>query len=305
MLRILALLALIVLVLMPAFASVQTTIFDCSYRISAVQNTTGARVDWVRQAILVTSTAIAPPQIMGTRARDAARTLALESARSIYITYVNQMHLTAYASVTDAIATCYLPKQEQEGLGKDIQPVVETWDTMERSLALISAIPLCGPGSPNVIAARMLKIEQDAFAKQHPVQWYKNSPTAATHPENTPASSLSNRPYTGIILDCTKMHYEPVLLPKLVAKDGTVLWGLQDINQTDVMQQGMMGYSATLRDAKSSLRVGMHPCIIRPSSLCGPLRGDLMLSAEDTRQLAEIQAVSECLNKLAVIAVID
>ncbi len=300
-----AMLALIVLAMLPAFASVETTVFDFSYRITAANDALGLRVDWVKQSVLITTKEVAPPQLMGLRARDAARTRALASARSSFAAYVEQMHLTAYASVSDALFIGYLPQKALALLGSGIQPVVETWDPVARTLTLVSAVPLYGPDSPSALAARMLTVEQEAFAKQDQVQWYQKPAVAKAQQMKAPEKPLLDGSYTGIILDCTKMHYTPVLLPKLIAENGTVLWGLQNISPSDVVAQGMMGYATSLQNALDSGRAGASPCIIRPLGTCGPLQGDLVLSDDAARQLASVQAASGCVNKLAVIALID
>lgn len=287
-----AILALIVLVMLPAFASVETTVFDFSYRISEATDVMGMHVDWVRKVVLITTKEEAPARLVGVIAREAARDRALESARATFAAYVEQMHLTAYASVGNAIYTGYLPQKLQGLLGKGIQPVVERWDSESRTITLVSAVPLCGADSPNALASRMLKIEQDAFAKQDAdkVQWYTKPVPAKAQPVETQVQPVANAPYTGIILDCTNMHYIPVLLPKLISKNGTVLWGLLERSPAEVIKQGMMGYATSLQDAMTT--AGTHPCIFRPQATCGPLQGDLLLNEKDAWQLADMLAVS-------------
>ncbi len=113
--HILVILMLIVLTMMPAFASQQTTVFDYSYRITSPNDMLGQRVDWTRQTVLISTQEEAPPQLLGERARAAAHALAFDAARGIFADYVNQMHLTSYATVSDAIFTGYLPA---EGAGE-------------------------------------------------------------------------------------------------------------------------------------------------------------------------------------------
>ncbi len=153
----------------------------------------------------------------------------------------------------------------------------------------------------------MLQVEQQAFAKQDvdKVQWYQEPLQVKTPPAKTPPPPLPAGQYTGIILDCRKMHFVPVMLPKLVTTTGIVLWGLRDISLTDVVAQGMMGYAVSLQDAIASGRAGAHPCIIRPLAACGPLQGDLVLSDDAAKQLADVQSAAGSVSKLAVIALID
>ncbi len=246
-----AMLGLIFLTGLPLFASVETRVYDYSYRVSAQSNSVGVQIDWAKQAILITTKATAPLEIHGPDAHDVARDMALESARVSLADFYQTLHVTAYASLSEALLTGYLPRELNALPARPGTLVAEAWDSFARTITLVSAVPLTGPGSPNELAACMLKVEQEVFPKQEPLQLYKSADFVACA-DKLPVKQLSPGPYTGIMLDCTKMHYTPVLLPKLIAKDGTVCWGLQGINPSDVANKGLIRCATSVDDAVTS-----------------------------------------------------
>lgn len=329
-----ALLAVLVLAMLPTFATQETRVYDFHYGLSVADDTSGPRVDWVRKAVLITTKAEAPSNLFGVLGRDDARAHALAAARVKYLDYLNEMRLTTYASVHEASASGYLPAPKLSLFGKVIHPVLEIWDPTERTLTLVTAMPLNGQNSPYALAASMLQVEQEAFANQNPIQWYpKPAPVqpavGKTPPPGAPDKAKVPQQYTGIILDCTKIHYAPVLLPKLISEDGTVLWGLLGIKPADVATQGMIEYTTSMKAAMLSGRAGAHPWIIRPLATRGPSHGDIVLSNEAAQQLEDVlfnptslpdfqlkaktaapilgvtYTAPDLTNKLSVIAIID
>lgn len=298
--RVVAILGLALAIAVPALATMETAVHDYTYRISVRNEVPGIRVDYARQAVIITTVAHAPVQQMGGNARTTARALALTDAKKSVSAAFGATRLTAYATVNEMLLTGYLPTDSTAQIGANIRPIAEGWDTDQRTIKLVSAMPLTGANSPGELAARMLKIEQDAFPKQ--VCPRSHAPMdAILHPSKTPVKQLSDGPYTGVILDCAGLNYTPVLLPKLVSKDGTELWGMLGVNPQLVMEKGLTGYAATLKEAVASLRAGAKPYVIRPLGTCGPLQGDLVLSDEDAKQLAELQTATNCLSTLSVV----
>ena len=263
----------LLLIVLPAFASVETTFYDYGYQVFPNPDQLGIRVDWVAQAIFITTKAVAPVDKVGEFARESAHDLALEAARGSIENCCDTLRLTGYASVNEAIFTGYLPPEVKELAGKAVRPVVENWDADTRTITLVSVLPLCGPGSPNVIAARMLAVEQQAFAGQDQVRLYKSVNIIKSRAQAA-VTQLSAGPYTGVIVDCTKMHYTPVLLPKLVAANGNVCWGLKGISPDAIIEKGLVGYANGLPQAIASARAGDHPYIVRPLGTAGPLQAD-------------------------------
>jgi len=302
--RIAVIFGLALAAVMPVFAAVETTVYDSSYPITVRSEAPGVRIDWNRQAAYITTSEEAPIQSMGFVARDTAYQMALAAAHKRLETLFSTLHLTAYATVNEAVSTGYLPQETLEVVEKSLRPVVSSWDTESRTCQLTCALPLTGIGTVGELTAQMLKVEQEAFAKQanapqhHPLN-------AKLSPSKKPVKQLSAGPYTGIILDCTRLHYTPTLLPKLVAKDGAELWGMRDVNPQAVQARGLVGFATTLKDATKSDRVGISPYIIRPLGTCGPAQGDLVLSDEDAKQLADLQASCDCLTNMSVVILLD
>ena len=120
-----------------------------------------------------------------------------------------------------------------------------------------------------------------------------------------PVTQISDGPYTGLILDCTKLGYEPALLPKIIGEDGAEVWGSQKVNRLQVMEKGAVSVASGMRDALALKRIGETPLILKPLGTAGLLHGDVVISADDAKLLMEQNAKSHFLEPLNIVIVID
>ena len=293
------------LALLAASVSVaQTThVHDASYKVVLGDEPPGVRVDWGAQAVFIITEAKAPANAMGRRAYQLAFDAALKQARQQALAGFQEMKLTSYATLKETVITCVLSEETVASVSKAVRPVVDRWNARERTISLMSALPLVGSGTLGEVAARMLKIEQQLYAanKLAPVTPRERMTLRTIEP----VTQISDGPYTGLLLDCTGLHYTPSLLPKFVAEDGSEFWGTLKVNRLLLMEKGLASYVAKFREGLSMDRLGDTPLIIRPIGTAGKLYGDLVFTADDAKRIMEEDAKSHFLDGLNIVVVID
>jgi len=281
----------------------QTTVHDAGYRVALGNEPPGVRVDWAQQAVFIITQAKAPANAMGRYAYRAALANALAQARAQALTGFAEMKLTSYATLKETVITYVLPEDTVNAVSKAVRPVIDRWDAASKTITLLSALPMVGSGTLGELAARMLKTEQ---------QMYNVNAIAPIIPRErmslhtiTPVRQISDGPYTGLLLDCSGLHYTPALLPKFVAEDGAEFWGTRAVNTLAVMGQGVAAYDTDFKRALSANRLGDTPLIIRPVGTAGTLHGDLVFTADDAKLIMEQDARSHFLDGLHIVIVID
>ncbi|HOS44783.1 MAG TPA: hypothetical protein PK794_13925, partial [Armatimonadota bacterium] len=120
-----------------------------------------------------------------------------------------------------------------------------------------------------------------------------------------PLHQVSSGPYSGLVLDCRGLGYTPVFIPRLVGQDGAEVWGVTGVNLALVKEKGLVAYAPDLKVALLSGRAGNVPLLIRPLGTAGPLRGDLVLRAEDITALRDEHAAETFLATLSLMILID
>jgi len=253
--------------------------------------------------VFIITQAKAPINAMGRNAYRRALADAQAQARQQAIAGFAEMKLTSYATLKETVITNVLPEDTVKAVGNAVRPVIDHWDASTKTITLLSALPMTGSGTLGELAARMLKTEQQMYDL--------NTVTPVIPRERmtlraiTPVQQISDGPYTGLILDCSGLHYTPSLLPKFVAEDGTEFWGTFGVNRLLMMEKGAASFTNDFNKALSSNRVGETPLIIRPVGTAGLLRGDLVFTAEDASLIMEQHAISHFLDGLRIVMVID
>jgi len=245
----------------------------------------------------------APSTLVGKRAYLKAYDQALRQARREICSGVTALKLTSYATVKEAVTTRVLPEELVAELGKAVRPVIDRWDPATRTLTLLSAAPLYGIGTTGELAARMLQLEQQTMASNQTPPVRPLDALKLRKPE--PVTQISDGPYTGLLLDCRGLHYQPALLPKFVSEDGTEFWGTLEVNRMKLLDMGLAVISTDYRSALEAQRIGDTPLIIRPIGVAGLRHGDLVFSADDVKRIQDANAQTHFLSTLSVAMVID
>jgi hypothetical protein len=298
----LAAVSVLLLCTLPGWTTIEpTTVLDPMYSVNVGLTPQPPSIDWVQKAMFVT-TQVRPHGSSGiVRSRYMARKMALELARTDITAALATTHLTDYTTIGDAVNTHVFNEDPIPALVAQVRPAAETWDEETKTLTLVSVLPLYGDDRLTETAARLLTIEQQTLGKTARKHTTVNM---SFFPSPLP-KQWTKAPYTGVILDCRGMKYTPVLLPKLVTRDGMELWGTVDVNTVLVGQRGVATYAYSPTAALKAGRVGARPLLINPIGTCGTTHGDLILRPEDAVFLLQQEADGHFLSTLSITIILD
>jgi len=142
-------------------------------------------------------------------------------------------------------------------------------------------------------------------------------PDAQTNEQTAPAktgstagtsSSVPEGCYTSLVIDATGLKLDKGMTSKIFRKDGSEVWGtLKNLKEEDYAildERGMVGYAATIEEAKANPRCGSRPLIVRAVDTQGtPLRSNTVVSDEDAERILAENAKSKFLDKFNVILI--
>jgi hypothetical protein len=119
-----------------------------------------------------------------------------------------------------------------------------------------------------------------------------------------PTLTVSEVEATGLIIDASGLKFKPILGPKLLAPDGSEIYGPDTVAKAYVHQYGVAGYRSSLGEAKSDKRVGQRPLIVDAEKDAHD-PGQLVLAAEDVNKLGQLKDMAGLLRQGRVIIVTE
>lgn len=93
---------------------------------------------------------------------------------------------------------------------------------------------------------------------------------------------------TGLVIDARGLKLSPALSPRVLGDDGkAVVYSIDTLSNDARRTTGVASYVQSLEDAKKTPKVGDKPLVVKAIKAQGT---DVLLAAEDTRRLKEINA---------------
>jgi hypothetical protein len=94
------------------------------------------------------------------------------------------------------------------------------------------------------------------------------------------------------------------MAPKIVLKDGRVIYGILDVSTDFVQKNGLVAYTKSIEKAKGlTNRIGSNPFIVKAEDKHQKV--NVVLSKEKAAQIRYADTLANFLNKCEVIFVID
>jgi len=119
-----------------------------------------------------------------------------------------------------------------------------------------------------------------------------------------PTLTVSKIDASGLIIDASGLKYNPILAPKLLAPDGTEIYGPDIVSKAYVHQYGVAGYRSSLDKAKSDKRIGQRPIIVNAGKVADD-PSQLVLAAKDVNKLGQLKDMAGPLSQGRVIIVTE
>ncbi|HOO49656.1 MAG TPA: hypothetical protein PLK94_00045 [Alphaproteobacteria bacterium] len=110
---------------------------------------------------------------------------------------------------------------------------------------------------------------------------------------------------TGLIVDASGFGVKRAMSPKILAPDERVIYGLLIVDESYVIQQGIVSYAHSIAEAKSRQRAGLNPLVVRATGVSGIIEADVIVSEEDAERIVAENRSYGFLEKCNVIIVVD
>jgi len=91
--------------------------------------------------------------------------------------------------------------------------------------------------------------------------------------------------YTGILIDCRGLGYEPAVFPKVVTEADEEVYGPGFVEEKELAADGMVAYYRTRTEALMSERVGASPLVVRAIGITGMNSCDPVVTAYDAARI--------------------
>ena len=107
--------------------------------------------------------------------------------------------------------------------------------------------------------------------------------------------------YTSLIINCSGLDVQPMLLPSVYAEDGLEIYGIQYVSSPYAARYGLVSYCTGDEEARRHQKAGDTPYYTRAVK---SLRGCPVISEEDVRKVLSHQFTRSNLKKCRVIIIL-
>lgn len=105
---------------------------------------------------------------------------------------------------------------------------------------------------------------------------------------DTLAPYIPAAPYTGVLVDARGLALRPCMAPRILGKNGGVLYSAGSVERHLATRMGVVGYFDDMEQAATSDRLGgeeADPLIVKAEDVAGLFGGDVVLGDEDALRL--------------------
>lgn len=259
-----------------------------------VQSADGQRlegfVDWTEKVLVVYGNAVAPDHLSNPVQK---RLMGFRGAK--VVAYRNLLEMVGQVQV-DSETRVQNYMVENDSISVRVQGLIRGARVRagsQRQLAdgqyqLALELPLLGPFSSAVLPNSPPVDLPISYALPDPALFappQNDSLTSAgvlaeAPPEAPPATYVPPKPYTGLIVDARGLDLQPSMSPRIVARDGRIVYSAASSDTSYIAQYGLVGYGKDLDQAKISDRVGgksANPYVVRAAGITGLYGGDIVL----------------------------
>jgi hypothetical protein len=95
------------------------------------------------------------------------------------------------------------------------------------------------------------------------------------------------------------------MAPKILDEAGNEVYGSRLVDRKWAVEQGMVGYSKVLSEAKTNKRVAPSPLLVNAVKASGANKSDVVISNSDAQNLQQALANSSILDQAKVVIIVD
>ncbi len=131
-------------------------------------------------------------------------------------------------------------------------------------------------------------------------------PATGVPAESAPAApAIAGQPVTGLIIDARGLGVKPSMSPRILADDGSVLYGPGKYTREFAITQGVVGYHKDIEAAKNDTRVAGNPLTIKGVRTSGTPATDVIISMSDAQQAAGYDGFARAIDNCLVMFILD
>jgi hypothetical protein len=251
---------------------------------SVIDNVGSVAIDWTQGIVRVTGSGAPPDRGSAAHKRLMAERAATADAYRQLAEAIHGVRVDAETLVRDYMTESDVIRTKVSGLIKGAQKV-NTRYLSDGSMEVDMVVKLYNQaGLSGVIQPQKNRVPP---------------PPVELQPDPKPGE------YTGIIVDCRGLGLQPAMSPAILNQSGgDVYIGNLPVDPDFVVNNGIVGYSRALNDARQNARVGKNPLIIKGLNVSGRHKADVVISEKDSRILLGLQASYQVLEKAKVIFVL-
>lgn len=119
------------------------------------------------------------------------------------------------------------------------------------------------------------------------------------------APEIVGQPITGLIIDARGLGVKPSMSPRILADDGSVLYGPGKYTRDFAIAQGVVGYHKDIEAAKNDTRVAGNPLTIKGTRISGALSTDVVISMRNAQQAAGYDGFADVIRNCHVMFILD
>jgi hypothetical protein len=108
---------------------------------------------------------------------------------------------------------------------------------------------------------------------------------------NKIATDVKISDITGIIIDATGLGFEPSLMPRILNRNGSEIYGSGSIAKAYARQYGIAGYSRTMAAAGADKRSGKSPIMVKAVGLGIQNSTALVISSQDSKKFQQLNGI--------------
>jgi hypothetical protein len=242
------------------------------------------KIDWTNGFIEAFGVGRPPANpLNAAHARAVAQRNADVAARNNLIELVGDIRVDSEALVADHLAEGKIPLQELETVLRDARAVDLSYGRDEEVQVKVS-IRLQGS------LAELLLPEDIRII------------TTVKQPQE---ANQKEEPFSGLLVDCRGITFQPGMVPLIVDEDGAVLYGPAFASRDHAVERGMVSYMRNIDSATKDPRVGPKPLSVKAIRTVEGKPCDIMISHADAAQIRGLASNLNFLHQCRVLLVVD
>ena len=250
-----------------------------------LEQTANGFIDWGENGVIQAVGIGVPPTdaVNATHAREMAKRAATVVARRNLMEIVQGIHVDSVTTVNNYMVEKDVVKNKVKGIVKNAR-ITKEQEFPDGSWQVTVEMPLRG------------ELQKPFFPTE------QKPPVPIPIP---PTASIDNSIYTGLVVIAEGLDLQESLYPKILMKDGRVVYGAEWVTQETVEGQGLVGYVKGIQKARGHDRVTKKPFVVKAISVAGDQKTDLVISDADAQTLHVVPEHLEFLGKARVLVVLD